>query len=212
MRILRRHHGLRDLLAGMLGEAGIFVLREQREPRWDREVPAQGGGTRWEAAVLDLRMEDPPAAPLAYGDVVVPAPHAASCREGAAKEDGAAAAAAERGKHRRYPDAQGPGPLTPFAVESFGRWGSEGLDYLRGAAGAACERNPVLGLAGRNGAASLLASWLARLSVCLQRENAACFRSSVGLASMASLPGACGWEEEVEGLLLQAAAFATAVA
>ena len=51
-RILRRHHGLRDLLAGMLGEAGIFVLREQREPRWDREVPAQGGGTRWEAAVL----------------------------------------------------------------------------------------------------------------------------------------------------------------
>ena len=61
-------------------------------------------------------------------------------------------------------------------------------------------------------AASLLASWLARLSVCLQRENAACFRSSVGLASMASLPGACGWEDEVEGLLLQAAAFATAVA
>ena len=83
-RILRRHHGLRDLLAGMLGEAGIFVLREQREPRWDREVPAPGGGSRREAAVLDLRMEDPPAAPLAFGDVVVPTPHAQCYRERAA--------------------------------------------------------------------------------------------------------------------------------
>ena len=103
--------------------------------------------------------------------------------------------------------------VTPVGFPSlypFGRWGSEALDFLRDAAHAACERLPQLAHLGHRGPAGLLAAWHGRLSVALQRPNAACLLQAGRVRGVADLPGATGWEEDIEELLRNAAAFAAA--
>ena len=97
-----------------------------------------------------------------------------------------------------------------FSVETFGRWDSEALDWLRDAAHAACERSPQLACLGARGPAALLGAWHARLSVALQKGNAACVLQAGALRGAADLGGATGWEEDFEDLLRAATAFATA--
>ena len=81
---------------------------------------------------------------------------------------------AAKGKHSRYPAFALPGGrLVPLSVETFGRWGSEALKFLRGAAEATCERWPQLAFLGARGPALLLGAWHTRLSVALQTANAA---------------------------------------
>ena len=103
------------------------------------------------------------------------------------------------------------GPLRSLSVETFGRWGSEALQFLRGAAEATCERSPQLAHLGSSGPAMLLGAWHARLSVALQKANAACLlqagrvRGADDFVEGHSWPG---WEEDVEDLLREAAAAA----
>ena len=88
---------------------------------------------------------------------------------------GSAAAEAAGGKHRRYPAWALPGGrLVAFSVETFGRWGTEALDWLRGAVDAVAEVDPQVAAAGHWGKVALLNAWHTRLSVALQKANAAC--------------------------------------
>jgi len=137
-----------------------------------------------ERAKLDIRLEAPPEEPLTYLDVVVPTPTAETYRAGAAREDGFAARRAAQAKHTRYPDAAGvPGRLVPLAVEAYGRWGEEGLAFLRAAAGRACLRCSALGALAEQGPPALLGAWLQKASVGLQKANAALLRSAAGSAA-----------------------------
>ena len=99
-----------------------------------------------------------------------------------------------------------------FSAETFGRWDAEALDWLRDAAHAACERSPQLACLGPRGLVALLGAWHARLSVALQKGNAACVLQAGRLRGAADLGGATGWEEDFEDLLRDAAAFAAAFA
>ena len=178
------HHGQRDLWAQQLPGAGYAVQREQHVPRWDRWVRKRNG--RWEVqhAILDLRVEAPPAEPATYLDTVVTHPCSPSYCAGAAKENGYAARKAEEDKHARYPDEPGvPGRMVPLAVETYGRWGKEGLRFLRRAAGRACTRTTALAVLGGEGPPAVLGAWLQRQSVALQKSNAAAFKAAAGAAS-----------------------------
>ena len=64
----------------------------------------------------------------------------------------------------------------------------------------------------KNGVAGLFACWLAQLAVCLQWDHAARFPNSVAKGLAAALPGACRYQDDLEGLLLQTQAFTTPVA
>ena len=173
--------------------------------------PLAPGPTEVELARLDNRFTGPPADPLVYGDVVVSRPEGAAWLEAAADADGAAAAGAARAKHSRYPAFALPGGrLVPFSVEAFGRWGSEALDFLRDAAQATCERSPQLAFLGSWGKVALLGAWHGRLSVALQKGNAACLLQAGRVRDAADLAGATAWEEDLEDLLRDAAAAAAA--
>ena len=97
------------------------------EPRWDRPQLDRAGSQKrdeegnllWEHARLDLRLEGGPEEPTTFGDVVVSQARADSwVREGAAA-DGAAATAAARRKHVRYPPERVLGAkLVAFSVET----------------------------------------------------------------------------------------------
>ena len=63
---------------------------------------ANGGWAR-QRAVLDLRVEAPPDAPVTYLNVKVTHPCSATYVAGAAEENGFAAQKAEDEKHARYP-------------------------------------------------------------------------------------------------------------
>ena len=120
-------------------------------------------------------------------------------------------AGAADGKHRRYPPWALPGGrLVPFAVETLGRWGSEALDWLRGAVDVVAEADPQVAAAGHWGKVALLDAWHTRLSVALQRGNAACLLQAGKVRSDADFVGGCGWEDDVEDLLRDAAAAAGA--
>ena len=86
------------------------------------------------------------------------------------------------------------------------------MDWLRDAAHAAWARSPHLACLGARGPAALLGAWHARLSVALQKGNAACVLQAGALRGAADLGGATGWEEEFDDLLRDAAAFAAAFA
>ena len=209
--VLRRHHLLRDILAAVGRDAGYASSTEVYEPAWTRARQNAAGEWEVEQARLDNRFSGPPADPLVYGDVVVSHPEGRAWQAAAAIRDGATAESAAKGKHGRYPAEALPGArLVPFSVETFGRWGSEALDFLRDAAHAACERMPQLAHLGHRGPAGLLAAWHGRLSVALQRANAACLLQAGRVRGAADLPGATGWEEDIEELLRNAAAFAAA--
>ena len=125
--------------------------------------------------------------------------------------DGAAAAGAAVGKHRRYPPWALPGGrLVPFSVETFGRWGVEAVEWLRGAADAVAEIDPQVAAAGHWGKVAILNAWHTRLSVALQRGNAACLLQAGRVRSNADFVGASGWDEDIEDLLRDAAAAAAA--
>ena len=136
-------------------------------------------------------------------------PEGSAWLHAAADADGAAAAGAAVGKHRRYPAWLLPGGrLVPFAVETFGRWGAEALEWLRSAADAVAESDPQVAAAGHWGKVALLNAWHTRLSVALQKGNAACLIQAGKVRCAADFVGASGWEEDVEDLLREAAAAA----
>ena len=119
------------------------------------------GDGQVEAARLDAVFTDP-AAGAVYADVVVTdASLGAGTGAGRSRavRDGAAAAAAEERKHRRYP---GPA-LTAFALEALGRAGQEAQAILRTWA---------------RGDAAVLAAARQSLAATLQRGNAEAFRAA----------------------------------
>ena len=134
-------------------------------------------------------------------------PEGSAWLHAAADEDGAAAAGAAAGKHRRYPACALPGGrLIPFSVETFGRWGVEALGWLRAAVDAVAEIDPQVAAAGHWGKVRLLNAWQIRLSVALQKGNAACLQQAGRVRGSTDLGGATGWEEDIEDLLQDAAA------
>ena len=138
-------------------------------------------------AVLDLRLEAPPDAPVTYADVVVTHPSAETYLHQAAGENSHAASQVEAGKHQRYPpggrDGSVRGRLVPLAVETYGRLGAEGLRFLRKAAGRACTRTSALAVLGEEGPPAVLGAWLERQSVALQKNNAAALKAAAGAAA-----------------------------
>ena len=115
------------------------------------------------------------------------------------------------GKHRRYPPWALPGGrLVPFSVKTFGRWGVEAVEWLRGAADAVAEIDPQVAAAGHWGKVAILNAWHTRLSVALQKGNAACLLQAGRVRSAADFVGESGWEEDIEDLLREAAAGAAA--
>ena len=93
-------------------------------------------------------------------------------------------------------------------METLGRWGKEALDWLRGAVDAVAETDPQVAAAGHWGKVGLKNAWLTRLSVALQKGNAACLLQAGRIRGPADLEGGMGWEEDVEDLLRDAAAAA----
>ena len=100
----------------------------------------------------------------------------------------------------------------PFSVEAFRRWGGEALGFLRDAAHATCERSPQLFFLGEWGPPALLGAWHCRLSVALQKGNAACLLQAGKVRWGADSPGgaATGLEEDIDDLIREAAAAAAA--
>ena len=122
-----RHDAVRDWLAAWLKARGAAgVATEQWVPAWDRP---RRDGYGVEAARLDVAFADPVGGML-YIDV---SDTSAACGAGTpegrnrATRNGAAAAAMEERKHRRYPG----GGLVPFVLEAHGRLGLEAQSLLR---------------------------------------------------------------------------------
>ena len=138
-------------------------------------------------------------------------PEASAWSRSAADSDGAAAEGAAQGKHRRYPAwAIDGGRLVPFSVETFGRWGKEALAWLRDAAHETCLHSPQLASLGEWGPPTILGAWHCRLSVALQKGNAACLLQAGKLRGAADFVGDTGWEADIDDLLREAAEFAAA--
>ena len=98
----------------------------------------------------------------------------------------------------------------PFSVEAFGGWSSEALGFLRDAAHATCERSPQLAFLGEWGPLALLGAWHGRLSVALQKGNAACLLQAGKVRWGAPGGGTARWEDGLEDLIREAAAAAAA--
>ena len=96
--------------------------------------------------------------------------------------------------------------MVPFSAETFGRWGKEAIEWLRAAADAVAEKDPQVAAAGHWGKVGLLNAWHTRLSVALQKANAACLLQAGRVRGCAALGGDTGWEEDIEDLLRYAAA------
>jgi len=205
--VIRRHHTLRDVFAWIGRAAGYVAATEGFEAAWTRARTNARGEWDVEQARLDCRFQGPPSDPLVYGDVVVTHPEGSAWLHAAAGVDGAAAAGAADGKHRRYPAWAVPGGrLVPFSVETFGRWGVEAIEWLRGAADAVAENDPQVAAAGHWGKVAILNAWHTRLSVALQKANAACLLQAGRVRGCADLGGGTGWEDDIEDLLRFAAA------
>ena len=147
----------------------------------------------------------PPDAPVTYPDTVVTHPCATTFCHGAAGTNGYAASQAEAAKHGRYPpNARVRGRLVPMAVETYGRLGTEGLRFLRKAAGRACARTTALAVLGGEGPPAVVGAWLERQSVALQKNNAAALRAAAGAAATWRDTRAPGLEEAALGVLAEA--------
>ena len=68
------------------------------------------------------------------------------------------------------------------------------------------ELDPQVAAAGHWGKVGLLNAWQTRLSVALQKGNAACILQAGRVRGSADLGGDSGWEEDIEDLLRDAAA------
>ena len=209
----RTHDAMRDLYAELLPAGGYAVQREQHVPAWDRPVRQANGRWRVERAILDLRLEAPPDAPVTYLDMKVTHPCAATYIHGAAAANGHAARQAEAGKHGRYPpNPRVRGRLVPLVAETYGRLGEEGLRFLRKAAGRACTRTTTLAVLGEEGPPAVLGAWLERQSVALQKNNAAAFRAAAGAAATWRDLRAPGLEEAALEVLAEAERLAAVAA
>ena len=82
------------------------------------------------------------------------------------------------------------------------------MDFLRGAVDAVAELDPQVAAAGHWGKVGLLNAWHARLSVALQKGNAACILQAGRVRELADFREDSGWEEDIEDLLTEAAAAA----
>ena len=82
------------------------------------------------------------------------------------------------------------------------------MGWLRDAADAVAEADPQVAAAGHWGKIGLLNAWHTRLSVALQKGNAACLLQAGRVRGSADVGGATGWEEDIEDLLREAAAAA----
>ena len=87
----------------------------------------------------------------------------------------------------------------------------EALEFLRGAVDAVAEMDPQVAAAGHWGKVGLLNAWHTRLSVALQKGNAACLLQAGRVRNSADFCGDTGWEEDIEDLLREAAAAAAGV-
>ena len=173
---------------------------------------ANGARVR-QRAVLDLRLEAPPDAPVTYLDVVVTHPCSATYVAGAAGESGFAAQKAEEAKHTRYPpNTPGvSGRLVPLAVETYGRWGKEGLKFLKKATARTAARTTALAVLGGEGPPAVLGVWLQRQAVALQKSNVAAFKAAAGAAAVWAQPD-FGHRETVLDVLADAERLAGVVA
>ena len=152
-----------------------------------------------------MRLEAPLDAPVTYLDMVVTHPCAASHLHGASRESGYAAAEAEAAKHGRYPaTAHARGRLVPLAVETYGRLGSEGLRFLRQAAGRACRRTSALAVLGGEGPPAVVGAWVERQAVTLQKNTAAALKAAAGAAATWRDTRTPGLEETVLEVLAEA--------
>ena len=70
------------------------------------------------------------------------------------------------------------------------------------------EQSPQVACLGHWGKVGLMNAWHTRLSVALQKGNAACLLQAGRIRGAADFAGASGWEEDVEDLLREAAAAA----
>ena len=103
--------------------------------------------------------------------------------------------------------------MVPFAVETFGRWGTEATVFLRHAAGRASERAANLRGMGQQGRLVIMGSWWQQLSCALQKQVAASVRTAAGDAVVPDYDWPCRGkdgrlEEDVEDLWARAEAFA----
>ena len=156
------HDAVRVALQACVSEVVSGVRAEVAVPSWSRR---QQDGSVLEAR-LDLVVPSTPAGPAAWVDVSVRHAGAPSYRGSACRTPGAAAAAGVREKQARYPPL-GHLRVTPFVLETGGRWSPEAASFLRRLASAAPvpaipveERDPVL---------SRLERWRARIGAALQR-------------------------------------------
>ena len=146
-------------------------------------------------------------------DVKVTHPCSATYVAGAAGENGFAAQKAEDDKHGRYP-ANTPGVsgrLVPLVVETYGRWGKEGLRFLKKAAARTARRTSALAVLGGEGPPAVLGVWLQRQAVALQKCNVAAFKAAAGAAAVWAQPD-FGHRETVLEVLAEAERLAAAVA
>ena len=197
----RTHDALRDLYADLLPSGGYAVLREQNVPGWDRRQQVANG--RWvvERAVLGLRLEVPPDAPVTYADTVVTYPCSATHLHGAAADNGHAARQAATANHSRYP----PTAIVPRPPRApGGRLGEEGVRFLQKAAGRVRTRTTALAVLGGEGPPALHGAWLERQAVALQKNNAAALRTAAGAATAWRDPRVPGLEEAALGVLADA--------
>ena len=76
--------------------------------------------------------------------------------------------------------------------------------------GRAAEFDPLVAAAGHWGKVGLLNAWHTRLSVALQKGNAACLLQAGRVRGSADFGDGTGWDEDIEDLLMDAAAAAAA--
>ena len=80
------------------------------------------------------------------------------------------------------------------------------MEWLREAVDAVAEVDPQVAAAGHWGKVALLNACHTRLSVALQKGNAACLLQAGRVRSATDFTGGSGWEDGVEDLLRDAAA------
>ena len=68
-------------------------------------------------------------------------------------------------------------------METYRRWGEQGLRFLQKATSRACTRTSTLAVLGEEGPPAVLGAWLERQSVALQKNNAAAVRAAAGAAA-----------------------------
>ena len=84
------------------------------------------------------------------------------------------------------------------------------MEWLRDAAHETCSRSPQLASLGEWGPPAVLGAWHCRLSVALQRGNAACLLQAGKLRGAADFADDTGFEGDIDDLLRDAAAAAAA--